>query len=431
MKNLRDHIRTLYRRYLHYKVARRLLSHIISTSNRLNKLYGTLNKCLILVPSDPETIIGSRGDEAMIVASLQYYRRKYAGAPIYIIHTSDSGKQKFLSSGIDQNISFLKTKEGKKWSDSVLEMLKEIKPSDMIILGADCMDGKYSSILSLGLLGIYAYGKGLGIETKLLGFSLNKAVPKILRKAFNEVGINLDFSLRDAQSLTRFQKITNCQGRLVADVAFLLRPDFNCDSYIKFSNWVSSQRSNERDLIVGLNFHPMLKKYSSHCEQLGDAKTVANNIDSLLCQDCRLSIALIPHDDREAIGDNEMLQPIYDILVANGHKERIYFDSTVYRSNQIKAIVSLCDILISSRMHLAIAALGMGVPVMGASYQDKFEGLLQHFKLPVKMILTADEFTSDTFLSRYNDFCSNLSEYRATIVDSLPGVMEKSELNLI
>lgn len=431
MINLRDHIRTLYRRYLHYKVARRLLTHIIGTSNKLNKLSGTRNRCLILVPSDPETIIGSRGDEAMIVASFQFYRRSYPDAPVYIIYSNDAGKQKCLSSEIGHNINFLKTDEGPNWSDSVLEKLQEIRPSDMIILGADCMDGKYSEILSLGLMGIYVYGNKLGINATLLGFSLNKAVPKVLQKAFNVIGPGLDFSLRDAQSLSRFQKITNREGRLVADVAFLLCPDFNCESFIKFSDWASSQRLQGHNLIVGFNFHPMLKKYSSNCELLEDAKIVASNLDVLLRQDPKLSIALIPHDDRETIGDNTMLQPVYNHLMLSGHRDRVYFDPIVYRSAQIKAMTSRCDMLISSRMHLAIAALGMGVPVMGASYQDKFEGLFQHFNLPLKLVLNANDFTSDSFVDCYNEFHENLSAYKTIVRTILPEVITKSESTFI
>ena len=50
-------------------------------------------------------------------------------------------------------------------------------------------------------------------------------------------------------------------------------------------------------------------------------------------------------------------------------------------ARQVKAISGHCDLILSGRMHLAIASLGQGVPVVCLTYQDKFEGLMEHFGL--------------------------------------------------
>ena len=47
----------------------------------------------------------------------------------------------------------------------------------------------------------------------------------------------------------------------------------------------------------------------------------------------------------------------------------------------MKGLVGLVDFAVTGRMHLAIAALGMEVPVVALAYQGKFDGMMQRFDL--------------------------------------------------
>ena len=45
----------------------------------------------------------------------------------------------------------------------------------------------------------------------------------------------------------------------------------------------------------------------------------------------------------------------------------------------------MVDLVLTGRMHLAIAALGMGTPPLCVAYMDKFEGLFHLFDIASRL----------------------------------------------
>jgi len=78
---------------------------------------------------------------------------------------------------------------------------------------------------------------------------------------------------------------------------------------------------------------------------------------------------------------------------------------------ELKALAGAVDLVVSGRMHLAIGALGMGVPAGGVVYQGKFEGLYQHFDLS-GLCLAPDALASG---GRLAPFLAELSDRRADL----------------
>lgn len=95
----------------------------------------------------------------------------------------------------------------------------------------------------------------------------------------------------------------------------------------------------------------------------------------------------------------------------------------------IKAITGLMDGVVSSRMHLAIAALGMNVPVLVSDYQGKFSGLFKHFRLPQEFVVAPTDFISENFEAIFDDFYSRTDELWAIIKKNLPEVLKLSQKN--
>jgi len=82
-------------------------------------------------------------------------------------------------------------------------------------------------------------------------------------------------------------------------------------------------------------------------------------------------------------------------------------------------------------MHLAIAALGSGTPVLSITYQDKFEGLYQHFELSVEHTLQAEECLGDGFCAKLDAALAQRHVNRARIAARLPQVQALAERNLV
>jgi polysaccharide pyruvyl transferase WcaK-like protein len=58
------------------------------------------------------------------------------------------------------------------------------------------------------------------------------------------------------------------------------------------------------------------------------------------------------------------------------------------------------DGVITARMHLCIAALGMGLPVAALTYQDKFQGLFHHFGLSEDWLLAPEQILAGNALEK-------------------------------
>ena len=65
----------------HYVFIRQLIT-VRSIYKNSSKI--ALTEGLAIFPCDPETVIGSRGDEAMITAAINEFRSRKPDAPIYI-----------------------------------------------------------------------------------------------------------------------------------------------------------------------------------------------------------------------------------------------------------------------------------------------------------------------------------------------------------
>ena len=143
----------------------------------------------------------------------------------------------------------------------------------------------------------------------------------------------------------------------------------------------------------------MLKKNQNIDEIQKACSTLADMIIQLLDSYPNLSFLFVPHDNRGKLSDTVVLPIIAQHLTKKGYAERIKEIKEVYHADQIKAMAGLCDIMVCSRMHLAIGALSSGVPVMAATYQGKFHGLFKHYGLPEDLLLSPSDFISPQFIS--------------------------------
>lgn len=406
-----------------YRQWKQLARHVVKS-----KYKSPASPSLVIVPCDPWSVGGSRGDEAMIMGCIDHYRQKYAEIPIHIVCAKEG--EQYIKNMPITGISPISSWNGCYSTQNVYTSIINASPSDVVILGADCMDGYYSPLTSLELLSIYdlCY-KTSTLRAKLLGFSFNAKPSWLMIRAFNSLSSDIKIRLRDSVSLSRYKKKVNRPASLVADAAFMLQPNTAFPLYKEIETWTNNRRANGQT-IIGLNFHPMLRSYSRAEDIKEDAMLLAKNVETILTKHPKVSFVFIPHDDRVGITDNLMLSTMYRYLKdIERIDERIYYSSEVPRASQLKALCGLLDGLISSRMHLAIAALGMKVPVMAATYQGKFEGLFQHFGLDSTYLLSPQYFLSDVMFQKFESFLKNIPELKRQIAERLPFVQKLSVNN--
>lgn len=405
---------------------------------RMHSLWGEWNKIkpenvtktcsrpprkLVILPCDPWSVIGSRGDEAMMLAIIDKVKDSESSLQVGIVTASDEASQICKKMGFEPLQIW-----NANWSlADVSEGIEMFGAEGVVLLGADAIDGYYSVITTARLLLTIDIMARKGLLCAVSGFSFREKAAPELSSVFNRLTGDLALNVRDPVSMQRFKRFSKTQAQQVADVAFLLKPDVTpCVESIR--DWVET-RKKVGDIVLAFNMHPLLIKNATD-EDLQKLIMAGVRAIEKVSQDYQVSWLLLPHDSRGSHGDNTILKPIYD-AVKKVLSDRVKHLDAVPSSKELKAIAGLFDGVIAGRMHLAVASLGSGVPVTCITYQDKFEGLFQHFELNTDLLIAPhDIFIDDKFESMLHFFLANLDRLTLQVQEKLPAVKDLSLKNL-
>ncbi len=371
---------------------------------------------VFVIPCDPWSLTGSRGDEAMLIVLQRHF-------PQYRYHvvtsTPEAAEAARRHGWIPVNCW-----TGRWLFESIYNAAKAIRPTFCAVLGADVMDGYYSPRSSIAFFALADIMQRHGIPTSLIGFSFNSHPHPRVLKCLRHVNADFIYRLRDPISLQRFEKATGKRALLTADAAFLLEPDTHSEQYELIQEW---KRQSGQSLLA-VNLHPMLFKNATATQIAESVEALANVLDDIL-QKTDWNLLLLPHDDRPQVTDNICLEPLYEKL-RRGYANRIHYCAQVLDAPCIKGVVSLADALVTSRMHLGIAGLSQGIPTMGFSYQDKFLGTLGHFGLGSDFIIPPPvKSNCQQIVGRLRWLLEHAAEIRQGLLQKLPSVQELARRN--
>ncbi len=290
--------------------------------------------------------------------------------------------------------------------------------SKLIFVGADTLDGTYNVPLIDRWLRFIDRMQRLGLKCGILNYSFSAAPDETVCRRLGELK-NVFFSARDAHSLARFRTRTGQQAELGADCAFLLEPEITSPNAARARDWLKDQKTKGRTtLIVNASGHTLEKMRGQ------GVQAYAELFIRWLKADLNRAILLLPHDLRPApAGDVDALEAIATIIRSQ-IAGRIELVRPPIAAWDVKALCADAHGVFTGRMHLAIAALGMGAPPLSIVYVNKFEGLMGHFELEGGLI-TPSEFLDG--IHAYNvleTFTKELPERRSKILARLPAVRE-------
>lgn len=334
---------------------------------------------VLLIPPEPMSLIGSKGDEAMLVSVISTLSRSGRQVDVAVGSHWKALPAVLLSAGAHSQLPIW---DYKITLSTVLHHLANYK--EVILVGADVMDGYYSASKSYRFLMIADIASKMGLRSSITGFSFNEnPAPSMGKLPFDAFSRDTRLCLRDPVSLGRFTTLSRGLGSLTGDVAFLLSPDNDSSRLSAVRSWADNRRQAS-EFILGFNIHPALLP--------GDPQSMDRLIQASIAALQQLikvnntSVLLVSHDARATSSDSHSLKPIFQAL-SSEFPESVYFIEADHSAAELKAVAGLADAIFTGRMHLSIAALGMGVPVGWATYQGKFEGLAQHFSLPEWLLL--------------------------------------------
>ncbi len=184
---------------------------------------------------------------------------------------------------------------------------------------------------------------------------------------------------------------------LAPDPAFSLEP-----KEVKLNKWYKERK------IVAINLSPLTIK-NDH-----QYKAVCNLIDHIL-KKTKYSILLLPHVTSDNSNDLTILKKLKGQYKK---EERIYLETSYYNCNELKYIISKCEILIAARTHASIAAYSQSIPTLVIGYSVKSKGIAKDlFGTYNNYVIPSSEITEKILIEKFNFINDNKIKIKETLAE--------------
>lgn len=376
----------------------------------------------------PPAALGSVGDEAMVTACIEHFIDKGVKRIGLVSYGSIRNWEQFkpMTGAVElHHFCF-----GGFWKDMFKFAHVVSRYEEFYCLGADVMDGYYSELDTLQRLKLVSLATKMGANATILGFSFNNQPVPACVQAFRDLPLKVRLCARDPISHERLVYHLKRSIELVADLAFLLRPAKDSEIASSVTYWTYEQHTNQR-IVIGINANYKLIQNLEVKVFDNLTQVFVDTIVKLYSKNDKFSFVLIPHDFRNIEGE------VNDIILADAIWKALPVEIQSYcikvptpcSAAEIKSICGDLDIVLSGRMHLAIACLGQGTPPACITYQGKFEGLFRHFELEGVMIEPQQALQPDALVEFLMPLIEKKNAIRKHIQVKLPQVQQLAQAN--
>lgn len=392
----------------------------------LRPLLSRRGAVLIVPPTSP----GSLGDDAMICALTDTLRQQ--GADVIALTEERPTNGRRFNARADEAVD-LSTYFRRK-SDPVQEAEKFLRSTrryrHLFVLGADVLDGFYSARLSTRRLALAMWAARAGMQVTLVGFSYNDAPHPSAIEAMRQLPRGVRVCPRDPVSAARLERYTGRGVTQVADMAFLLQPSAPDDD--ELVGWIQQAKLAGRELI-GMNLVYMSRFVEESSERSLDRflEFYVALVESIASARPSAQFVFLAHDYRpNGVGEAPLLARLHGMLNPL-LRAQCHLPTAEYSAAEIKWLCGELDFVISSRMHLAIAAIGQGTPVFSFEYQGKFEGLYALLGHP-ELLSSMEQALSapDAVRAKVLEAIRRAPALRASFRARLPLIQELSRRNV-
>ena len=258
------------------------------------------------------------------------------------------------------------------------DVIKEMKNADYVIhIGGD----NYCYGVNEWIYSINNNAKKCNKKTILWGASLYDEINDI--ELINDLRKYDLLMLREKISYNAVKKIIPEEKlMLIPDPAFSLKPQ-----KVTLDKWYKNRK------VIGLNLSPLtIKTEKNYSDVKAFIDYVLKNTD--------YAISLIPHVTVSEVNDLNILGRIKEDY---SEEERIFLEEKDYNCQQLKYIISKCDLVIAARTHASIAAYSSCIPTLVIGYSVKSRGIAEDLFGNYKdYVLPIDELTKDNLIKYFN-----------------------------
>lgn len=261
---------------------------------------------------------------------------------------------------------------------------------------------------------MWLYSKLLGIPVIKYTTSIGPA-EKLLTKL--TIKKNLEFLcdlilVREDES---YNVLERCNVKkktiLVPDSAFFM-PIKESEKSLKLSE------EKKEKILIGISVSHKLTKFKKN-STIAVVQLINEISDKL-----NAKILLIPNEinkNNRKNCDMYLAEKIFQELNFGSDLEIINVED--FTPNQIKGIISKCDVMVAARYHSIIASLSSEVPVLSLSWHHKYKGVMKLFN--IEEYVVEKEITSKKLIKTFFDFYENKEKIKRKINENLPMVKKK------
>lgn len=221
--------------------------------------------------------------------------------------------------------------------------------------------------------------------------------------------------------------------------AFLFEPKKDIDI-----SSIEPELSNQNEKIIGLiicGWNFLNGPFDLWPRKNEDYDFIIDPIISFLDENIDTQLCLLSHSNGFIPGkepfelihgrDYPIMKQIEEILVEKGYQKRIIMLDGVYDTWTTKAIIAHFDMLISGRIHGAVAGMSQFVPTVVIDYghepkAHKLKGFAQEAKM---LKLVGEPDIKDDLLAKIEDCFNNLNQVKTELLTSIPEVQNKARRN--
>lgn len=283
------------------------------------------------------------------------------------------------------------------------DVIKEMQDADLCIhIGGD----NYCYGVNEWMFAINTKAKEMNKKTVLRGASLFDEIKDL--ELINDLKKYDLLMIREKISYNAVKKyIDEDRLMLVPDPAFSLIPQ-----KVKLAKWYKGRK------VIGLNLSPLTVKTKEN------EVAIKKFIDYIL-NETDYSLALLPHVAVEEVSDLSVLKKIKEEY---NEEDRIFLDEGEYTCQEIKYIISQCDLLVAARTHASIAAYSTLIPTLVIGYSVKSRGIAESlFGNYQDYVLPTEELKEDELINKFKYIEKNKKQIKETLEEKMKVVKEDAK----
>ncbi|MDR6809228.1 polysaccharide pyruvyl transferase WcaK-like protein [Dyadobacter sp. BE34] len=378
----------------------------------------TDNNAILLIPAGD--LDGGFGEDIMITSFIKNFSndRPVTVLTYNVIHRPDY-LDKFGNvsyAGGFRDLNYLK----------LFGLMRE--HSEVLVIGADIMDGTYGLFASLLRLRMLRLANILGLTAKVSGFSVSKNILPRVKEEFMLASQTTKIKARDIDSFQRLASFLP-ESRLVLtnDIAFIcptIPVTYEGKEFEAYQSWCDSEKQKNKK-IIGICPNSIQAKKIGLDRYVADLTLLIDNFLSV--QD--FSLIFLYHDTRPLCG-NDTDKTISERLFKHFKSKNVscYLPDEIKNGVSLKGYLNSIDFTVTGRMHLGISGIVARKPMYGICYANKFEGMLKLFDIDPSICLV-DYTDMKNSSSTIKSFLDEQDKLIAQIDKKLPEVQFNTQSN--